>query len=184
MYMKSLRERFFKKFKKTKGCWVWKGAVSNHRYGAIIDEPGPNRMMLGAHRVSWSIHNGSIPKGIFVCHKCDNPPCVRPSHLFLGTNSDNMTDKIKKARHTFGSNCKNAILNEKKVFKIRSSFIPYKVTAKQLAKKYNVLVGTINGVLEGRTWKHVKFKKIIHDYSNLMTSFSSERKRNGHGQFL
>lgn len=84
--------RFWKYVKKTKNCWIWIGAKQNGKwkYG-IFDKDK-------AHRFSWKIHYGKIEKGMFICHKCDNPPCIRPDHLFKGTPADNMADKVAKGR--------------------------------------------------------------------------------------
>lgn len=79
----------------TDGCWVWMGAVCGKGYGVIGVE---KQRMEMTHRVSWRIHRGEIPDGMDVLHTCDNPPCMRPDHLFLGTQLDNMRDASKKGR--------------------------------------------------------------------------------------
>ena len=87
--------RFWRYVDKSGDCWEWTGAT-NGRYGHI--SRGPGLGVAAAHRVSWEIHNGPIPAGLFVLHRCDNPPCVRPDHLFLGTDQDNSDDKLRKGR--------------------------------------------------------------------------------------
>jgi hypothetical protein len=78
------------------GCWLWTGGTTNGGYGVI----GVGRGRLHrAHRISWEIANGPIPDGLKVLHRCDNPPCVNPAHLFLGTQVDNMRDCAAKGRH-------------------------------------------------------------------------------------
>lgn len=92
-----IAERFWQKVQKGDGCWVWTGAVvlgKREKYGRFLF----NGKVRGAHRVAWELTNGPIPEGIFVLHHCDNPPCVRPDHLFLGTNSTNMLDAARKGR--------------------------------------------------------------------------------------
>lgn len=91
--------RFWKKVYKTPRCWIWTGARKQGpwNYG-IIEKDRDSRRMELAHRVSWRLHHGEIPSGLCVLHRCDNPPCVRPEHLFLGTLRDNTQDMIRKGR--------------------------------------------------------------------------------------
>lgn len=86
--------RFTKHVEKTESCWLWRGAVDTAGYGDCWFRG----RTTGAHRVSWQIFRGEIPDGLFVLHKCDNPICVNPDHLFLGTHSDNMQDASAKGR--------------------------------------------------------------------------------------
>jgi HNH endonuclease len=90
----SLEERFWPKVEKTDGCWYWTASCDPCGYGHFsIDGK-----LHSAHRVSWELAYGPIPDRLDVLHKCDNPPCVRPDHLFLGTHTDNMVDMISKGR--------------------------------------------------------------------------------------
>ena len=90
--------RFWAKVNKTETCWVWIGARASYGYGSLRSGGHKGRLEK-AHRISWEIHFGPIPDGLLVLHHCDNPPCVRPDHLFLGTQSDNMYDAVRKGRH-------------------------------------------------------------------------------------
>jgi HNH endonuclease len=78
-------------------CWSWRGSTSVHGYGRL-HRGARGEGIIGAHRASWLIHNGPIPEGMAVLHRCDNPPCSNPLHLFLGTQAENMFDAIAKDR--------------------------------------------------------------------------------------
>ena len=93
---RALRDRFISKVRLTEsGCLEWTGSLTQSGYGQLSVNGQPDK----AHRVSWRLHFGAIPDGLLVCHKCDNPRCVEPSHLFLGTHRDNMRDMVNKGRH-------------------------------------------------------------------------------------
>jgi hypothetical protein len=98
----SIVERFFAKVQITEGCWLWRGAQKGRHY---VTRTGyghfalNGRKQVAAHRWSWIHFHGPIPAGLFVCHTCDNPVCVNPAHLFLGTVKDNALDMVAKGRH-------------------------------------------------------------------------------------
>lgn len=135
------------------GCWLWTGMVNSYGYGRIKY----NRHELGAHRASYEIFNGQIPESMKVCHRCDVPCCVNPSHLFLGTDRDNNQDMIRKGRARYpghvsaGETNPSVKLTEKNVLDIRASSEP----AGLLAKKYNVTRECIYGIRNRRTWRHI-----------------------------
>ena len=93
----AIAQRFWAKVDASGDCWEWTG--QRHRTGhGVFTVPGGTPRQQQAHRVSWEMHNGPIPEGMNVCHKCDNPPCIRPEHLFLGSQLDNLRDMIAKGR--------------------------------------------------------------------------------------
>jgi len=109
----SLETRFWKKVQKLgkEDCWPWLGAQNGRGYGHIW---GGNHIKLcKSHRVSYELYNGQIPEEIDVCHTCDNPLCVNPNHLFLGTTKDNMQDMVKKGRGKY--NQKGELNNKAKL---------------------------------------------------------------------
>lgn len=147
--------KFWAGVQKGPGCWEWTKARMPFGYGQINDRG----KVLYAHRVSWEIHNGPIPKGLHVCHHCDNPPCVRPDHLFLGTARDNINDALHKGRMDLhgivshiGAAHPAAILSETKVRAIRAR---HDEPHKDLAAEFGVSRPTITAILNRRIWKHI-----------------------------
>ena len=106
-----------------------------------------------AHRFSWFQSFGPIPKGLHVLHRCDTPLCVNPEHLFLGTNADNMRDKIAKGRNHKGEGSGTAKLTEDDVYSIIASYPT--CTIRELADDFCVSYPTVRDILKGQTWKHV-----------------------------
>jgi len=153
---KPLAERFWRYVKKTKKCWLWvnrKGVPAND-YGRI----NLGNKHLKAHRVSWEIHFGIIPEGLEICHKCDNPPCVNPDHLFIGTKSDNQKDSWNKGRHlpvdNRGEKCGMHKLTENQVLTIRKLRVSGE-TLKNLSVKFDVHIQTICDIVYRKKWRHI-----------------------------
>lgn len=132
------------------GCWVWMGFRKKEMgYGKIR----VGSKSLYAHRVSYESFVGKIPHGLFVLHKCDNPPCVRPDHLFLGTLAENIKDCASKKRISAGENHYKSKVNDDIVRDIRLSYKHGNGT--KLANKYGVSRTTINEIVHRKVWGHV-----------------------------
>lgn len=96
---KPLEERFWGKVQKSEtGCWLWIGHKTKLGYGIFADHEPSRWRIHFAHRISYRLTVGEIPNGLFICHHCDVPACVRPDHLFLGTQADNMADMRRKGK--------------------------------------------------------------------------------------
>jgi hypothetical protein len=149
--------RFWRHVNKTDSCWEWVGRKHKFGYGVIVVDGKSKR----ASRVVWELTNGTIPEGLEVCHKCDNPPCVNPSHLFLGTHADNMKDMVKKGRVNAlcGENNINAKLTWSQVSEIREVLKSYHHGLyRELARKYGVDQKIIHCIRDNKIWI-VKEKK-------------------------
>jgi hypothetical protein len=109
------------------------------------------RQQIRAHRLSWQIHHGDIPPNAFVCHTCDNPACVNPKHLFLGSAADNSADMVRKGRSAKGARVASSKLQESDVLKIRSD----NRSSTQIAKDYGVSGSMIRSIKRRQWWKHL-----------------------------
>jgi hypothetical protein len=152
-------EHFWSKVLKSEGCWLWQAGTFARGYGCFTIR----RRNYQSHRIAWELTYGPIPGGMFICHKCDNPRCVRPDHLFLGTPKDNMDDKTRKGRARYtgphrsplGENGPKAKLTDDQVRDIRSRYRPRMVTMQQLAAEFGVAKATIADVIYRRHWPHI-----------------------------
>jgi hypothetical protein len=151
---KSLTERFWQKVTPVDGCWEWHGGRLPGGYGRISAGGDKGRMLL-AHRVSWQLHNGLIPEGMDVLHRCDNRPCVNPAHLFLGTGADNMADKVSKGRQykPRGETNAQAKLDVSKVGDIRTLYASGRYSQAELGRQFGVSQTAIGMIVRGETWQ-------------------------------
>ena len=148
--------RFWKRVdvKKPDECWKWTPPLDSYGYGVICN----NYKILKAHRISWELHFGPITNGLHCLHKCDEPSCVNPNHLFLGTHTDNVRDMHKKGRapDTAGVANGNAKLNEDAVRNIRKYYAAGAVKKEWLASVYGVHRITIHQIVSGQTWGELR----------------------------
>ena len=135
------------------GCWLWNGSSYTSGYGLIWSNH-PKRTSYLAHRVSYSIYKGGIPKFKLVCHHCDNPACVNPDHLFLGTYSDNMLDKTTKGRTPSGEKHGMSFLKEHEVIEIYNS----KGTYEDIGRSYGISGMNVKRIKNGKIWRHLNLK--------------------------
>jgi hypothetical protein len=159
----SILYRLLKSVKLTPQCWLWLGTKDKHGYGRLSVNKSPKLVS----RLSWEIFVGPIPMNLLVCHKCDNPQCINPGHLFLGTHLDNMRDMIKKGRANHSNNIKGekhfkAKLTNVDVQAIRQRYKIGDITQEILSKQYQVCKSTIGKILTNKNWKSVKETNVCH----------------------
>lgn len=147
----SLGRRFEQKFTTpTTGCWEWTASKTACGYGCIRE----GNKTLYAHHVAWRMHFGDISSGMCVCHTCDNPACVNPAHLWLGTHAENMADKVRKRRQQHGEAKFGSKLRVEQVHAIREAYTGVRGQQKALAEQYGVSNNTIRAIVFGRKWKN------------------------------
>lgn len=147
------------------GCWLWTGRRNQNHYGILTEiGSGGKKRNLRAHRLSWELHNGPIPNGLLICHACDNPPCVRPEHLFLGTHADNSHDMAVKGRSgsilhpeiiRHGDAHHNAKLTSAQVIEMRQRYASGGVFQYELAREYGVSQHLVSLIIRGKAWRHL-----------------------------
>lgn len=144
----TLKERFEDKIFKEKDCWIWKGTrmhKKNFNYG-VFKVYGKQTL---AHRVSYALYKEEIPDGMFVLHSCDNPPCVNPNHLRIGTIKDNNRDRSIRGRSPLEK------LTRDEVKEIRESLANKSLNNKQISKKYNISYSYVSSIKHYRVWKDI-----------------------------
>lgn len=195
----SLVERFWSKVDRSGGpddCWLWMAGKFHGGYGAFGTSRSRNTR---AHRFSWALTHGPIPDGLLVLHKCDTPACVNPTHLFLGTDSDNMADRDGKGRQSRGvthgavmlrvaargernasrryperrprgSGHATAKLNEELVSQVKG-LLRAGVSGVEIAARLGINASTVSSIKRGRTWKHVVAPALVKPEVTRLESF-------------
>lgn len=153
MHPDSITSRFWTKVDKSGNCWLWTASGTRAGYGLFW----LNRRNELSHRVSWTIHYGAIPEGMLVCHTCDTPACVNPSHLFLGTYADNAQDRERKGRgaknipDSKGERNGRAKLTASDVQKIRQ-LLNDGHSGRSIAKQFGVSDVMVSFIRRGKNW--------------------------------
>jgi hypothetical protein len=147
-------DRLWKNTDRSTGCWIWLGLKSQKGYGSISYQGKGVR----THRLAWQLTNGQIPPGMMVCHSCDNPSCINPDHLFLGTNSDNQKDRVSKGRKNRGEFKKGeshwcSKLTRAQVDEMRRIRQTTGLSESKLAKMFGIGKSQSHNILIGNGWK-------------------------------
>ena len=148
------KQRFWKYVDKKSNdkCWNWTGCCDKDGYGHI----GVNGKLIRSHRFSWILKNGTVPDEIYVLHKCDNPKCVNPSHLFLGTQQDNIKDKIYKNRQAKGEKNGSSKLTVNQVKQIRHLCREGQLTQVKIGKIFHINQTTVSRICTIKNWRHIQ----------------------------
>ena len=155
----SVPQRFWSKVEKTETCWLWTAGKFSNGYGQFhIGRQNPIR----ANRMAWVLTYGDIPDGLMVCHTCDNPACVRPDHLFLGTGKDNQQDAARKGRTVrgrkrpgtgpAGERNSHARITGDEVVIIRADYRSGDFSLKQLAERHGISKSQVHNIVTGKQW--------------------------------
>ena len=152
-----IEERFFDKVNQTAGCWLWIGCKNTDGYRQLALSRGYGKTER-AHRISWIIHKGPIPKGMHVLHDCDNTSCVNPKHLHLGTHQDNMAEmyarRPPKTAPQDGERNNASKLTARQVLKIRR-FASDGAQQKDIAKEFGISKANVCLIVSGKRWAHL-----------------------------
>ncbi|GAB6170593.1 HNH endonuclease [Paradesulfitobacterium aromaticivorans] len=149
--IKPVEERFMSNVQKTDSCWIWTGHKANGGYGIFH----ANHKSYIAHRFYYALHHGPIPEHIKACHKCDNPACVNPDHIFLGTQSENLRDAVMKGRRNMlGEDNPFSKLTEDNVLSLRRLYANG-ITKAELARRFQLSKTHVGRIISREVWAHI-----------------------------
>ena len=140
-------ERFWEKVDKSGDCWLWTACLTRGGYGCFHIYGARVR----AHRYSYEMANGPIPAGKIVMHSCDNPACVRPDHLSVGTHADNMADMVEKGRSQIGETNSQAKLTEADAIAIKTDTRLHR----EIASDYGISIQLVGNIKNRKRWRHI-----------------------------
>jgi len=143
--------RFWAKVQKGEGCWEWQASTARG-YGQMGTMVGGRHVTYRAHRLSWAVHNGPVPQGMDVCHRCDNPPCVRPDHLFVATRQGNLADASDKGRTASGVRNGHSRLSAVDVARIRER-VALGERSSDVAADTGVSYSHVRDLINHRRWR-------------------------------
>lgn len=151
-----LRQRFEAKWKRDpqSGCWLWTASTAGKGYGQLRI-PGTRRNVY-AHRFSYELYRGAIPPGMQLLHSCDNPRCVNPDHLSIGTCKENLQDMKEKDRSTFGERNQRAVLSEAQVAAIKVLLADGSMPQRAIASQFGVSQIQVSRIKRGERWERVR----------------------------
>lgn len=143
-------ERFEECFERSEGCWEWQRSTFGGGYGRFMVD----RCLMPASKAAYLFYKGDVPDGMYVCHKCDNPKCVNPDHLFLGTPAENSKDMVEKDRQAKGENNGNSRLTETQVIQIRQ-LRRDGLSSRKIGTMFDVSTTTVLNIEHEKQWRHV-----------------------------
>lgn len=151
-YEEKIKERILRNIEIfPSGCWIWKSFKSKSGYAEITWKGEKKR----TNRISFEVFKDKIPTGMYVCHTCDNPLCVNPDHLYIGTHQDNIDDKLKKGRQSKGKEIGRSKLDEEKVNEIRRIAEKEEFSHERIGEIFGVSQSCISRIVKRLTWKHI-----------------------------
>lgn len=155
-YHQDTIKRLWARVAKGPGCWEWQGCRTVKGYGRMNFRVDGNLHQVYVHRMVWELERGEIPDGLSLCHHCDNPRCVRPDHIFVGTNSDNVRDGFSKGRFPAGESSKLSKLTESQVVRIRLALVRGHLTQREIAAQFGIGQQNVSAIKRGKSWNWVK----------------------------